>query len=313
MAVTATNPRPAGQATTRHAHDTRDHEEGRATRGDRLVRHSTTASVVLLAAIAAIVSYRHMHTLVLRHGEAAWTAALLPLSVDGMIAASSMALLADSRHRRRGGVLPWALLVVGSAASLAANVAVAEPTLVGRLIASWPPFALIGSYELLMRQIRQSAPQSLPPASAHTHQTPVTTGVAGPLHAPASAAAAGRAEATKAADGFPSRDAQPGTTSNRETTSEAATHRSGHAQALDDRITSGDRAGACHRRQAADLRLRAWQWAQANRDSSGRLPAGKVIAARFGRKERWGRLVKRAGLAGSFGHPRGPAEQSQAA
>jgi hypothetical protein len=56
-----------------------------------------------------------------------------------------------------GGVLPWALLVVGSAASLAANVAVAEQTATGRVIAAWPSFALIAAYELLMRQIRRSA------------------------------------------------------------------------------------------------------------------------------------------------------------
>jgi hypothetical protein len=67
-------------------------------RGDHLVCWTTTVSVVLLAAIAAIVSCRHMHELVVQHGETAWTAAVLPLSVDGMIAASSMTLLADSRH-----------------------------------------------------------------------------------------------------------------------------------------------------------------------------------------------------------------------
>jgi hypothetical protein len=42
-------------------------------------------------------------------------------------------------------------------ASLAANVAVAEPTMVGRVIAAWPSFALTASYELLTRQIRASA------------------------------------------------------------------------------------------------------------------------------------------------------------
>jgi hypothetical protein len=45
-----------------------------------------------------------------------------------MIVAASTALLAHSRSGGRGGVLPWALLVVRSVASLAANVAVAEPT-----------------------------------------------------------------------------------------------------------------------------------------------------------------------------------------
>ena len=84
-------------------------------------------------------------------------AALTPLSVDGMIVAASTTLLADSRAGGRGGVLPWALLAVGSVASLAANVAVAEPSVTGRLIAAWPSFALICSYELLMRHVRRNA------------------------------------------------------------------------------------------------------------------------------------------------------------
>lgn len=43
-------------------------------------------------------------------------------------------------------MLPWALLIIGSLASLAANVAVSDPSTVGRLIAAWPSLALIGSY-----------------------------------------------------------------------------------------------------------------------------------------------------------------------
>jgi hypothetical protein len=122
---------------------------------ERAIRWATTLSVIVLAIIAAIISYKHMYLLVRRYGETSWTAALLPVSVDGMIAASSMSLLLDSRQGRRSGLLPWALLIIGSAASLAANVAVAEPSAVGRLIAGWPSCALIGSYELLMRQIRR--------------------------------------------------------------------------------------------------------------------------------------------------------------
>ena len=74
-----------------------------------------------------------------------------------MIVAASTTLLADSRSGRRGGALPCALLVVGSLASLAANVAVAEPTVIGRLIAAWPSYALTASYELLTRQVRRGA------------------------------------------------------------------------------------------------------------------------------------------------------------
>jgi hypothetical protein len=121
---------------------------------DRWIRWTTTGCVALLALIAGTVSYPHMHLLVELHGQPGWVAALTPLSVDGMIAAASTTLLADSRAGSRGGVLPWALLVVGSAASLAANVAVAQPTAARRLIAAWPSFALIGAYERWRRLVK---------------------------------------------------------------------------------------------------------------------------------------------------------------
>lgn len=126
-------------------------------RADRWIRWTTIGCVALLALIAGTVSYLHMHMLVAQHGQPGWVAALTPLSVDGMIVAASTTLLADSRSGGRGGALPWALLVAGSVASLAANVAVAEPTLIGRVIAAWPSFALTASYELLTRQVRRGA------------------------------------------------------------------------------------------------------------------------------------------------------------
>ena len=139
--------------------------------------------MALLALIAGTVSYLHMHMLVASHGQPGWVAALTPLSVDGMILAASATLLADSRSGRQGGVLPWALLVAGSVASLAANVAVAEPSLIGRVIAAWPSFALTASFELLTRQVRRGAagqvahhdrrqPPPARPASAGRGPTP---------------------------------------------------------------------------------------------------------------------------------------------
>src|SRR5580700_8062397 len=125
-------------------------------RADRWIRWTTIGCVGLLALIAGTVSYLHMHLLVELHGQPGWVAVLTPLSVDGMIVAASTTLLAESLSGGGGGFLPWALLVAGSVASLAANVAVAEPTATGRMIAAWPSFALIASYELLMRQVRRA-------------------------------------------------------------------------------------------------------------------------------------------------------------
>lgn len=242
-----------------------------ASGSDQMIRWTTTVTVVVLGAIAAAISYRHMFILVSAYGEARWTAALLPISVDGMIVSSSMSLLADSRLGRRGGVLPWTLLVIGSAASLAANVAVAEPSVVGRLVAAWPSAALIGSYELLMRQIRHA---SRPATSLGRTRESATSTVRKPqMVASAQGAPSDRArtdEQVKDVRALPEQDRAPG-------------HDQSHS-------------GAPH--GLTGMRYEAWNWALANRMGDGTLPPGRVIAERFGRSERWGRLVKRAGETG---------------
>jgi hypothetical protein len=144
----------------------------------------------MLALIAGTVSYLHMHLLVELHGQSGWMAALTPLSVDGMIVAASTTLLADSRSGSRGGFLPWALLVAGSAASLAANVAVAEPTMTGRVIAAWPSFSLIAAYEMLMRQVRcaaETGAPGLPRRSAARVCGPARPTAGKPISSPTSA------------------------------------------------------------------------------------------------------------------------------
>jgi hypothetical protein len=71
-----------------------------------------------------------------------------------MVVAASMSVLLASRTGKRGEWLPWTLLIVGSLANLAANVAVANPTAVSRLIAAWPSLAFVGAYHVLQGQLR---------------------------------------------------------------------------------------------------------------------------------------------------------------
>src|SRR5216683_1096750 len=49
-----------------------------------------------------------------------------------------------------------------------------------------------------------------------------------------------------------------------------------------------------------ELQRQAWHWALAHRAGDGSLPSGSQIVRQYGRHERWGRLVKRAGAAGEF-------------
>jgi len=119
----------------------------------RWVRHTTTMAVVLVALVAGVGSYEHMRSLAESVGEG-WRAWLLPFSVDGLAVAASMTMLVRRRAGLPAGALAWCALLLGLGASLAANVAAAEPTLAGRLVAAWPPIGLLLSYELLMQQIK---------------------------------------------------------------------------------------------------------------------------------------------------------------
>jgi hypothetical protein len=124
------------------------------------VQRTTTMAVVLVALVAGIGSYEHMRELAEHVGEG-WRAWLLPFSVDGLAVAASMTMFVRRRAGQKAGGLAWAALLLGLGASLAANVAAAEPTLAGRLVAAWPPLGLLLSYELLMQQIKARGAQGL--------------------------------------------------------------------------------------------------------------------------------------------------------
>ena len=47
---------------------------------DSSIRWSTTVAVIGVAAVAAVVSYKHAYALVRAHGETGWTAHLIPLT-----------------------------------------------------------------------------------------------------------------------------------------------------------------------------------------------------------------------------------------
>jgi hypothetical protein len=76
---------------------------------------------------------------------------LLPISVDGLIVAASMTMLVRRRRGQSAGGLAWLALLLGAATSVVANVSAADPTLVGRLVAAWPPVALLLAWELQLQ------------------------------------------------------------------------------------------------------------------------------------------------------------------
>jgi hypothetical protein len=64
----------------------------------QIIRWSTAGAVVGVAAVAAVASYEHAYALVRAHGETGWIGRLVPLTVDGLIYASSMVMLDSARR-----------------------------------------------------------------------------------------------------------------------------------------------------------------------------------------------------------------------
>ena len=90
---------------------------------DRLIRITTALAVATVAAVAAVISYRHAYELVSAHGETGVTAWLLPFTVDGLILAASMLILdANRRHQPVPPLARWCL-GAGILATIGANLA----------------------------------------------------------------------------------------------------------------------------------------------------------------------------------------------
>jgi Protein of unknown function (DUF2637) len=140
---------------------------------DRLIRITTALAVATVAAVAAVISYRHAYELVSSHGEYGLTARLLPFTVDGLILAASMLILDASRRNQPAPPLARWCLGAGILATTSANLAHGfghDP--IGALVSAWPALALAGSFELLMTLIRARTVTSPMPASdAQVSQT----------------------------------------------------------------------------------------------------------------------------------------------
>jgi len=153
----------------------------RTNRADRWVSRAAAATVAGLAGIAGAISYSHMRILAAAHGDTGWHAHAFPLTIDGVEIVASLVLLADRRAGRRSGWLPWAALVIGTAASLAANIANADTGTISRIIAGWPALALLIAVKLLsgILEHRPAAddPAAVPsPAAGAASATPRSRG-----------------------------------------------------------------------------------------------------------------------------------------
>ena len=113
--------------------------------------------MLAVAAIAAVVCYSHIFELGRLHGQDGTAARLLPLSVDGLIAAASLVMLHAARNKLPVPRLARLMLALGVAATVAANVEFGLPFgWLSAVVSAWPAVAFVGSVEMAVRFVRDA-------------------------------------------------------------------------------------------------------------------------------------------------------------
>jgi hypothetical protein len=123
------------------------------TRTDKTLLILTALFVGALAFVAGAISFSHMRELALDHDQLGWKSLAFPISVDGLEIVASLYLVAQRRAGRPTGWVPWVALIIGTAASLAANVAVGGADPIGKALAGWPALSMLVSVKLLFAML----------------------------------------------------------------------------------------------------------------------------------------------------------------
>ena len=131
-----------------------------------MTRFLSALAVLVVAVIAAVISFGHIETVALGYGQTLLAARLLPVSVDGALVAASMVLLDAARRGVPAPALARIMLGLGVAATLGANaVSGAGHGPIGVVVAMLPAVFFIGSVEVLLSMIRvrtKAAPVAVP-------------------------------------------------------------------------------------------------------------------------------------------------------
>jgi hypothetical protein len=136
---------------------------------DRWIRRGTAAAVLLVATIAAVISYGHIQSLAVGWGQTRLAAALMPLSIDGTVVAASLVMLRAARLRVETPWLARVMLGLAVVSTVAANVAYGQPHGTGAAILSGLPAVLfVGCAEMAILMVRRARPAASLSASIPT-------------------------------------------------------------------------------------------------------------------------------------------------
>ncbi|MGW5740770.1 DUF2637 domain-containing protein [Amycolatopsis sp. NPDC003861] len=129
----------------------------------RLVDTIRVLVAVVLGTIGAAAGFTHTHDWAVHHGQLGWIAWADAVVIEGIVIVAGFEIQRD--HRTGGSrklTFPVAVLVAGFGVQMAAQVALAEPTPAGWLVAAMPALGFLVVVKLLMRRAPAPEPESEP-------------------------------------------------------------------------------------------------------------------------------------------------------
>jgi hypothetical protein len=153
--------------------------DGRVSGLDRLTLGLGVAIGVLIALCSYAVSATSLYALGRQAGYAPWQALAVPVVADGPAIYGMVRIVSRSRRGARGAGYGWLLVTCGTAASVAGNVAHAQPGWVARGIAAAIPLAVLAMLEGLKGDAREVVRLASPDPSDPAVQ-PDTPNLSGP-------------------------------------------------------------------------------------------------------------------------------------
>jgi Protein of unknown function (DUF2637) len=158
-------PRPP---TKRTPASTADPVATRVSALDRLTLQLGVVVATVIAGCSYAVSATSLYALGRQAGYAAWQALAVPVVADGPAIYGMVRILSRARRGAKGAGYGWLLVIAGTAASIAGNVAHAQPGLVARGIAAAIPLAVLAMLEALKgdtQEVAGLAAQAVPAAT----------------------------------------------------------------------------------------------------------------------------------------------------
>src|SRR5690606_20881787 len=141
----------------------------------RGVRFAARLAAAVVALVAGAASFEHIASVAIGAGERAWDGYSLPFAIDGLIVVGVTAFIEHQRCGRRPRGIARVAVLVGVVATLAANVASAQPSPTSRLVALAAPVSFLLSVEVLSRTGRPlSTPDDTRPATTPPRNRPAS-------------------------------------------------------------------------------------------------------------------------------------------